>query len=451
VSGCRKDRWFPRATVTSGGGDLVTAAALGTVNAFSAVANLVLTSDGVTAGGVWQLTANANISPTANIAVTKLAHGAINTTLQTNALGNIVWAAAGGSALVTTLAPGEVNLLGAANTVMCTDGVTAGGEWRDYLQLPAAGYVSVGLTAGSGAGSVAATGGVRLQGNGAVQGQIVFRNAADTGDIAGMHLRASDTLWFGGAFPVRPNTLQFDAQTNYLFQTLNLTRVSISTIALTLAIPTLQFTFSTVTPEVVHATDTTAAVVGDLFKFHSQSVDSGGAGASTGGALDVYAGDGINADDHGANAYFGGGRNIGAGAGVDGNIGLNARAGDAVNFQAMERGIYLCNAITAPTGNPTGGGFLYALAGALYWRGSGATVTPIAPAGPHCEVCGYDEWRVATLNMEWRSWNFECAHCGAVYQGGPKTVLDRLQGREQEILREDMQWNDIKRVMKVAA
>lgn len=42
--------------------------------------------------------------------------------------------------------------------------------------------------------------------------------------------------------------------------------------------------------------------------------------------------------------------------------------------------IGLANARTVPTTNPTGGGVLYASAGALYWRGSSGTVTLIAPA-----------------------------------------------------------------------
>jgi hypothetical protein len=42
--------------------------------------------------------------------------------------------------------------------------------------------------------------------------------------------------------------------------------------------------------------------------------------------------------------------------------------------------IFIANAPTAPTSNPTGGGILYAAAGALTWRGSGGTVTTIAPA-----------------------------------------------------------------------
>ncbi|MFK0151212.1 hypothetical protein ACIQVK_03905 [Streptomyces sp. NPDC090493] len=42
--------------------------------------------------------------------------------------------------------------------------------------------------------------------------------------------------------------------------------------------------------------------------------------------------------------------------------------------------VALANATTVPSANPTGGGVLYAEAGALKWRGSSGTVTIIAPA-----------------------------------------------------------------------
>lgn len=42
--------------------------------------------------------------------------------------------------------------------------------------------------------------------------------------------------------------------------------------------------------------------------------------------------------------------------------------------------LYVANATTAPTSNPTGGGILYAVGGALTWRGSSGTVTTLAPA-----------------------------------------------------------------------
>jgi hypothetical protein len=48
------------------------------------------------------------------------------------------------------------------------------------------------------------------------------------------------------------------------------------------------------------------------------------------------------------------------------------------------------NATTNPTSNPTGGGILYADAGAGKWRGSSGTVTTFGPADPHCPTCGRD-------------------------------------------------------------
>jgi hypothetical protein len=48
------------------------------------------------------------------------------------------------------------------------------------------------------------------------------------------------------------------------------------------------------------------------------------------------------------------------------------------------------NASANPSTNPTGGGILYADAGAGKWRGSGGTVTTFGPADPHCPTCGRD-------------------------------------------------------------
>ena len=42
--------------------------------------------------------------------------------------------------------------------------------------------------------------------------------------------------------------------------------------------------------------------------------------------------------------------------------------------------IFIGNRATAPSGTPSGGGILYASSGALRWKGSSGTDTPIAPA-----------------------------------------------------------------------
>ena len=49
-------------------------------------------------------------------------------------------------------------------------------------------------------------------------------------------------------------------------------------------------------------------------------------------------------------------------------------------FNSMDGGVFLDNANVVPTGNATTGGYLYAEAGALKWRGSGGTTTTIANA-----------------------------------------------------------------------
>jgi hypothetical protein len=58
------------------------------------------------------------------------------------------------------------------------------------------------------------------------------------------------------------------------------------------------------------------------------------------------------------------------------NIGLNT----LTQFGSGVVVVGLANATTVPTTNPTGGGVLYAEAGALKWRGSSGTVTTVALA-----------------------------------------------------------------------
>ena len=114
--------------------------------------------------------------------------------------------------------------------------------------------------------------------------------------------------------------------------------------------------------------------------------------------------------------------------------------------------IFIGNAQTNPSSNPVGGGILYSNAGGLTWRGSGGTTTPIAPAGPHCEVCGYDAWTVASLNMRWKSWHFSCGHCGADYRGGPEHVHDRLDDvQKSEYIRKGMVFEDVMKVMNLVS
>lgn len=60
------------------------------------------------------------------------------------------------------------------------------------------------------------------------------------------------------------------------------------------------------------------------------------------------------------------------------------------NYQSMLGGMFIATASVVPTGNPTGGGFLFVDAGAGKFRGTSGTVTTFGPAEPHCPDCGRD-------------------------------------------------------------
>ena len=50
------------------------------------------------------------------------------------------------------------------------------------------------------------------------------------------------------------------------------------------------------------------------------------------------------------------------------------------SYGGGDKVLYMANATTAPTTNPSGGGVLYVESGALKYRGSSGTVTTIANA-----------------------------------------------------------------------
>jgi hypothetical protein len=125
---------------------------------------------------------------------------------------------------------------------------------------------------------------------------------------------------------------------------------------------------------------------------------------------------------------------------TNGNIGFNGppSAGGGTNV------LFITNRGTAPTSNPSGGGILYADSGAGKWRGSSGTVTTFAAAGPHCEACGYDAWAIAIRNDQWRAYIYKCGNCGAIYQDGPKRVLDQLSAEEKRaIIRKGMTYDEL--------
>ena len=132
------------------------------------------------------------------------------------------------------------------------------------------------------------------------------------------------------------------------------------------------------------------------------------------------------------------------------NVALLAAA--LPNWQSGDRIMFVGDATTAPTGDPSSGGFMYSLSGAGTWRGSSGTITTFGPSGPHCGECGYDAWTVASHNVNWKSWHYECGNCGVIFKGGPASVLDELCEKEQdEIIRKDMDWEEVLELFSKAA
>lgn len=68
----------------------------------------------------------------------------------------------------------------------------------------------------------------------------------------------------------------------------------------------------------------------------------------------------------------------------------NVKLAAATDVASGQGVIGIKNATSNPSGSPSGGGVMYADAGALKWLGSSGTITTLGPADPHCPVCGRD-------------------------------------------------------------
>ena len=71
--------------------------------------------------------------------------------------------------------------------------------------------------------------------------------------------------------------------------------------------------------------------------------------------------------------------------------------------------IFIANDQADPSSNPSNGVLVYANSGALYGRGGSGTITTIAPAEPHCKVCGSD-YVIEHQNDKW-GYHAICMKC----------------------------------------
>jgi hypothetical protein len=214
--------------------------------------------------------------------------------------------------------------------------------------------------------SPATAGHVRLRnGHGSAFG-IQFRNAANSDNIFALSVDSTDAVQVGSA----TNSYKLSLAGVHSWHS------GSATAALSFDGTALQVGAAVVAPSIGQAVDATATVTGDSFTIAAQ--DCSGTTDVTGGALNRRGGDatGGSGTRRGGSIYD----RPGVGATSNGNWGWFVQSTDGVNFQGMQGGIYCKSAAVVPSGNPSGGGFLYVEAGALKYRGSGGTVTTVGPA-----------------------------------------------------------------------
>lgn len=120
-------------------------------------------------------------------------------------------------------------------------------------------------------------------------------------------------------------------------------------------------------PSIVHDDSITANDTGDTLTMRAQGVNASGT-LVTGGNLRLFGGNantGTATERDGGHVLIGGG--LGGGTGGRGNIALATQS--APNWQGMHGGMFIANVTTSPTGDPTGGGYLYSDSGVLSWHG----------------------------------------------------------------------------------
>ncbi len=274
------------------------------------------------------------------------------------------------------------------------------------IVLDVAGYYGLGTAPGTGANARASTGQAR------VPKTFTFyaRNSIDTGDQPILQIDGAGNVYIGDATAGNATYVRgvyaCGLATAYGY---NLTCDA----AGIKATGNHYFAKAVSSPSVYHETDDTNDVVADDLEIYAQGVSGSG---------------GTHA--HAGNLGLRGGRASGLPANTDGNVWVHVSPGALATWQAMEKGIYVANCVTAPTGDPTGGGFLYVVAGAATWRGTSGTVTTFGAAAPHCKECGHDYWSVACENARYGTRLMVCGWCGHTVKQGPATVLDKLTAEE---------------------
>lgn len=220
-------------------------------------------------------------------------------------------------------------------------------------------YLRLGLLKGSGAGSAAETGGLRMQGNGAAAGQINFRNLADNGDMSGMSLNASNQLHVGGAYPTRPTAVIIngnDYNQFYVGTALVATMLGNGT---RFEVTRTWWGTAVVAPILTQDDSVTTNDLADDLTIGAQNINTTGVGTGYGGNAGIRGGIATNA---------------GGATNKHGNVWFQAAPASRA-YGGMEKGIFIANAVTDPTGSAPNGALLYVSTGSLTLYGSGSTAS----------------------------------------------------------------------------
>jgi hypothetical protein len=177
---------------------------------------------------------------------------------------------------------------------------------------------------------------------------INWLNDVGDGDISGITTDASDNLIVGGTNA---------AQVRLNVGSSNILRVLDGVVQFQANVA--RFAASLLNPTLFQADDPANGAAGDLLTIHAQDVT--GDGYTYGGHMLIRAGYGT-----------------GGGTPIDGNVGLHA---SPAAWQDLERGIFIGDAVTVPTGDPTSGIFEYVESGTKKVRSPNSVITTVAPNG----------------------------------------------------------------------
>lgn len=270
-----------------------------------------------------------------------------------------------------------------------------------YVSNSSTPYIRLGLAPGSGVGvaSAAAMGAIRLARGGGNVASIFGRNNTDTADTLLFDWNSvGEILQIGTSAGISSLRFQCAIGGTTIFQIGAASMLSVSLATVLISTVNMLFSSSVVAPIFGQADDNTVGATADKLIVRAQRVTNGG--VTTGGPLEVAAGDSIGAattgtggdadfrsgdvqnatvSNIGGNSLYRGGRALSAAGAVDGNMAFHARPS---SWSSSQRVAFFGNAVARPASAPSLGVFVAGYGGRLLGYGSGGAIQQFASTGP---------------------------------------------------------------------